>query len=40
MDYIIAGTIILLCIVAVVLALRVLQDSRKLGPQKSDKEKD
>ena len=40
MDYIIAAVIILLCIAAIVLALRVLQDSRKLGSQKPDVDED
>jgi len=40
MDYLIAGIIVIVCIVAIVLSLRVLQDSRKLGPKKTDEEED
>lgn len=40
MDYLIAGIIVIVCIVAIVLALRVLQESPKLGPPKKDEEDD
>jgi hypothetical protein len=40
MDYIIAGVIVLVCIVAIILGFRVYQESRKLGPKETDKEED
>ncbi len=40
MDYVIAGVIVLVCMVAIIFAFRVFQESRKLGPKKKDDKKD